>query len=410
MKNYTVVPGDTLRGLAIRFYGDETKWRLIYNANREIIGSNPDLIIPGTGIQIPLAEEKIKQQAPKPEIQNKKAVTVFLNGREIHATQGRAAFAVDSIASSFNCDCLWTPGKDAQFDKDTSRGSYADASLYLFGKLAITGRLYTRTNRIGTDGVTKNLVFYSATKDLVDTSLGKHSASFQKATLQQIAKEVCGVHGFKTKFPDGDGGEFLLVEGIPTYETAGKFLQKLAAAKGFFVSCDETSALVFQKLHTSEKPVANIDITGRIATEYAVTFDDTLRFNNYAAVSVSGDGKEAHSKSFIDEQVPGARQFVFEASDSDAGNLDLAAEWAAIKITLQANEIKIPSDKWVDANGDLWKTNSVISLKSPVLDIPESRKYIIRGVEFAWTANSRSAELSLVPILSVDGSGKLVME
>jgi prophage tail gpP-like protein len=135
-----------------------------------------------------------------------------------------------------------------------------------------------------------------------------------------------------------------------------------------------------------------------------------LRFNNYAAVSVSGDGKEAHSKSFIDEQVPGARQFVFESSDSDAGNLDLAAQWAAIKITLQANEVQIPTDTWVDANGDLWKPNTVVTLKSPVLDIPEARKYIIRAVEFAWTAISRSAQLSLVPVLSVDGSGKLVME
>jgi hypothetical protein len=150
-------------------------------------------------------------------------------------------------------------------------------------------------------------------------------------------------------------------------------------------------------------------MTGHIATEYSVTYDNTLRYNNYAAVSVSGDGKEAHSKSFIDEQVPGARQFVFEASDSDAGNLDLAAQWAMLKITLMANEVKIPTDKF-EINGDLWKPNTTVTLKSPVLDIPEARKYIIRAVEFAWTASSRSAQLSLVPILSVDGSGKLVME
>ncbi len=51
--SYTVVEGDYLRALALRFYGSGSKWPTIYEANREIIGSNPNLIFPGQVFVIP---------------------------------------------------------------------------------------------------------------------------------------------------------------------------------------------------------------------------------------------------------------------------------------------------------------------------------------------------------------------
>jgi prophage tail gpP-like protein len=151
-------------------------------------------------------------------------------------------------------------------------------------------------------------------------------------------------------------------------------------------------------------------MTGRIATSYEATYDYTTRFRSYAAVSQAGDGGIAHSLGFFDDKVPAARQLVFEAGDLDTAGLDEAAGWAMLKINLQAAEIKIPTDKWVDDNGELWRPNTVVTVRSPVLDIPDARRYVIRGVEFSWTAGSRGAQLSLVPVLSVDGSGRLVME
>lgn len=42
--NYTVVPGDTLSGIAAT---RNTNWEKIYQDNKKVIGSNPDLIFPG---------------------------------------------------------------------------------------------------------------------------------------------------------------------------------------------------------------------------------------------------------------------------------------------------------------------------------------------------------------------------
>jgi len=53
-REYTVVKGDNLWNIAKRFFnGDGTQWRKIYNANRGVIGGNPDLIRPGERLEIP---------------------------------------------------------------------------------------------------------------------------------------------------------------------------------------------------------------------------------------------------------------------------------------------------------------------------------------------------------------------
>lgn len=51
---YTIVKGDTLSGIAKKFYGDGNKYPKIFEANRGII-KNADLIYPGQVIRIPSA-------------------------------------------------------------------------------------------------------------------------------------------------------------------------------------------------------------------------------------------------------------------------------------------------------------------------------------------------------------------
>lgn len=50
---YTVVSGDCLWKIAKQFYGDGSKWGTIYNANKSVIGGNPNLIYPGQVLTIP---------------------------------------------------------------------------------------------------------------------------------------------------------------------------------------------------------------------------------------------------------------------------------------------------------------------------------------------------------------------
>jgi nucleoid-associated protein YgaU len=56
--HYTVQTGDTLSKIAQDAYGNSNEWQTIYNAhdkaNKDIIGRNPNQIVPGQVIYIPV--------------------------------------------------------------------------------------------------------------------------------------------------------------------------------------------------------------------------------------------------------------------------------------------------------------------------------------------------------------------
>lgn len=52
-QTYTVVRGDCLWKIAKRFYGNGSKYTVIYNANKGVVGGNPNLIYPGQVLTIP---------------------------------------------------------------------------------------------------------------------------------------------------------------------------------------------------------------------------------------------------------------------------------------------------------------------------------------------------------------------
>lgn len=54
-RKYKVVKGDCLWSIAKKFYDDGSKYQIIYRANKEIIGGNPNLIYPGQVLTIPAA-------------------------------------------------------------------------------------------------------------------------------------------------------------------------------------------------------------------------------------------------------------------------------------------------------------------------------------------------------------------
>lgn len=53
VKKHVVVSGDTLSTIAKKYYNDTGKYLKIYEANKDMIGDNPDMIKPGMELIIP---------------------------------------------------------------------------------------------------------------------------------------------------------------------------------------------------------------------------------------------------------------------------------------------------------------------------------------------------------------------
>ena len=53
VKKHTVVAGDTLSAISKKYYDDANKYMKIYEANKALIGDNPDMIKPGMELVIP---------------------------------------------------------------------------------------------------------------------------------------------------------------------------------------------------------------------------------------------------------------------------------------------------------------------------------------------------------------------
>lgn len=52
-ETYTVKPGDSMWAIAQQYLGNGNDWMKIYEANKELIGGQPDLIHPGYVLKIP---------------------------------------------------------------------------------------------------------------------------------------------------------------------------------------------------------------------------------------------------------------------------------------------------------------------------------------------------------------------
>lgn len=53
VKTYTVVRGDCLWNITKKFTGNGSRWRELYNINKSVIGSNPNLIYPNQVLTLP---------------------------------------------------------------------------------------------------------------------------------------------------------------------------------------------------------------------------------------------------------------------------------------------------------------------------------------------------------------------
>lgn len=396
-KQYTVEDENSLSQIAARAYGDEKLWPRIWSANQFILRSgDPDLIFPGEVISIPVLPErqKLKTAVSDPVIpgKDKDDMTIVIDGLEIKSMNSRVVRTMDTAADAWSASLAWQPGVNPDIDKRVKPYAYPPASVYIGGKLMVNGILYTTESDLSGSQSIKRLEGASFTADLVDSTL-KPPYEKNNVTLKQRIEEIVKPLGIDVVFDIDEGGAFDRVTADEN-DTIFQHLAGLAMQRSALISSTVNGDLLVTRA-ASGRPVATLEEGSQGSISLTARYDGRKRFNVYRAIGDSPSGNKVGLAK--DNVVPRSRFLTFQANETISGDIDKAAQWRRSKQLADALTIPFPTDSWYRPDGKLWRENTIVTVISPTIHVPDGFNFLIRSVEYIDDVSGKPAILNLVP-------------
>jgi prophage tail gpP-like protein len=403
---YTVVAGDTLSGIAKQAYGDGNRWREIFEANSTVLKSgDPNIIFPGEVITIPANPvqeaavlDLFADALPTLAGKDKDDFTIVIDDLEIPAMSGRAFRAADTAATGWTAVVAVNPEDPSLVDVLTPY-RYPKAENYLGGELLIRGFLYGTTPSLKEKDRTNSLEGWSPTVDIIDSTTNPPYEA-KNVTLEQRARALVEPRGIKVIFDADDDEAFNRVT-IGATEKIFDHLAKLAAQRGILITSTELGELKFTRAADTQ-PIGTIEEGQALGQSLSAKFDGRKRFNSYKALAQSPGRKikaRRNSKFQIakDDNVPRSRMLAFNTDETTAGGMKTAAEWRRSKQFTDALTMALPVSTWYGPDDKLWKENTIVTVKSDTLYMPNGFDLLIRSVEYIFEEKSTRAVLNVVP-------------
>lgn len=392
---YVVVPGDTLSGIAKQAYGEARRWREIWSANQTTLKSgDPNLIFPGETLTIPkIAELEGQKDADLPG-KSMDDFTIVVEDQELVVESARAIRTMDTAADGWTASVVYNTDNEVLTELLRPYG-YNDAQIFVGGRLIITGRLYNLGITVFSDEIRKDLEGFSNTIDLVDSNMPNPPYEFRYNNLKQIAESLVEPFQIPVIFEEDPGGRFERVT-IDNTETIFGFLAKLAKQRSFLITSTNKGELLFTKAKVNQKSVGSLQQGIPPFQTIEANFNGRTRWRGYKALS-KRRAKQTKSAVSIDGEIPISRFRTFNADDTTTGDVRKAADWERSTTLSKSLIIKLPVTNWYNPEGNLWAENTIVTVRSESLYIPDGMNFIIRAVEFRFDVNGRTAELSLVP-------------
>jgi prophage tail gpP-like protein len=399
---YVIVKGDTLSGIAFAAYGQGRKWPRIWAANQTRLRSgDPNLIFPGEVITIPVLPELEPQIAgdseflpsPEPTEEIVEGFQIVILGKQIKVKSARALRTMDTAADGWNAVIYWDYN-DVDLRELIRPYSYNETKIYVGGNLIITGPLYITEVPVKNDELSAVIEGFSYTKDLVDSTLDP-PYSRNEITLNQLANELAIAKGIRVVDETGSAGVFERVTAEPT-DTIFGHLAKLAKQKSRLISSTPRGELLILQANTSGKSVGSIGDQLARGQDYAARFDGTARFNAYRLIS-KRRGKQLREAIAKDDMVPRSRTRTIQADDTTGGDIQQAADWERSKALVDALTMPFPVSGWFAPDGTLWRENTLVTVESPQMFIPDGFTFLIKSVEYIFEPDGKKSVLNLVP-------------
>lgn len=402
-KTYIAAEGDSLSKIAGVAYGDELQWPLIFDANQKTLKSDdPNLVFPGEVLIIPeqaelkdALENITKKADPVDDFQ------IEVNGRFIPIVSGSIIRTMDTAADAWSANIAWVPGDDEFIDKATAPFSYAPARAYIMGKRMVTGTLMETTPALSSAGSEKGLVGYSATINIVDSHLKPGDYEDNNISIKERAEKLLKPYGLRV-YADDFAAEKAneKIDRITASEsdTIFQHLVKLAAQKKILISSTEKGNLLLTRANIDSKPVGTIEeAASGSSIEYTAKFDGRKRFSVWRIDCQTPFKKNKKNGISKDPAVPIMRFKNVKVDNDTEGAIQETAEWIRSKEFVKAMEVPFPFPSFYAPNGEIWRENTTVIVKSPTIGVPDGFKFLISKVEYKRESTGDGVILSLVP-------------
>ena len=396
-QQYIVQSGDTFSIISKRAYGDARYYTRIKAANQSNFKSDdPDVIFPGQVLNIPvIAENEIFKTALSKTISGKSKddVTVIIDGLEIKMQSTRILKTMDTVADGWSAVLPWTIGQKPEIDIRLKPFAYTPASVYIGNELLINGLLYTSDIILDNTGSFRNLFGWSYTIDMVDSML-KPPYEKNKITLQLIAEETVRPLGIDVIYNADSDSQFDRITANEN-EKIARYLTRLSNQRSILMSSTPEGNLLFENANINSNPVDVIEEGDRIANNFNIKFDGRKRFNTYTAIGKSPAGNKKGIAN--DNNIPRSRFTTFSANETISGDVEKAAKWKRNNAIVESLSIPIPVTDWFTSSGQLWRENTMVTVKSASMYLPQGHDFLIRSVEYIESESGQQAILNIIP-------------
>jgi len=407
-KKHTVISGDTLGAISIRYLGTFSKWRKIADTNPQLTGrktasDGSPLIFPGDILIIP---EEITEKPTAPKTaqkielsKNEQDVSIIIDGKKF---TGFLNYEINLSADSFDNFSFTAPYDLAikEIKEAILPFAFKNCEVYYFGNLLFKGYLLTPDPEIKESATEITLQGYPLCGVLNDCTIppSKYPIEYYNVTLKDIADPIADVYGIKVEYKDGPGDPFNEIAVEPT-EKILNFLLKLAQQRKLLFTNDENGRLVFYKpkkdiafmqFKTGVTPLLSISPQFNAQGFYSHITGHTKNDTKFEPLSYTYENKYLTKKGII-------RHETIMVDDAETKtDLENAVKAHAGRMFADCISYSLKCDQHVNDKGKLFKKGMTVCIDAPGAMITKQTNFIARNIKLKRDTSVKTAEIDLV--------------
>lgn len=381
-KTHTVVSGDTLGRISIRYYGVFGRWTEIVKSNPQLTGrktasDGSPLIYPGD-LLIINEDTKTDETEPIKATQEivldpaaKKNLALYVAGKKFTGFTGYTISCCVDAFDAFSFSSLWDSTRKEI--RDVFRPfTYQQCAVYYDNEIIFKGLLLPATPQVSPDSKTITVQGYPLAAVLQDSTLpdSLYPPQYDGMDLKQICESIAGAFGIQVQVKTDIGETFEQVEVKPEDKILS-FLTKLAEQRGVFFTNDSSGALLIWKPE-NEAVSASFKEGELPFISCTPNFDGQNMYSHITGFTKVDAENDSQKHTFENDYLIKhgvLRCYTETIEDAEEGTLENSVK--AIAGRMFANSVKytLKIAGHRDKNGKLYRKNMMVSVLAPDAEI-----------------------------------------